>query len=148
MENKLELKKEHLSVYYPYKLEVTYQDCLSEKKVKAYLTGITDKEVETTYKRKRNGVHGDLISWKGNNSVKDLNFKLRLIPLSDFNGKIAKVLMDKYNCSLEIIKEVWELDWMEIDFPNITVKTYEMMCREHIDFNDLIGKGLAEIKIN
>ena len=85
---KLELK--HLSPYLNHKIQVSYLDWLEDKKRNtAYLTGISLEDgIETTYKRKKKGCSGDLISWKGNNNIQDLELKLLLRPLSDLNKEI------------------------------------------------------------
>ena len=74
-------------------------------------------------------------------------FKLILKPLSDFEKVIAKDLMEKFNCSLDIIQEVWKLIQGDINLEDISLKTYLMMCKNHIDFKGLIKEGLA-IDIN
>jgi hypothetical protein len=78
---------------------------------------------------------------------KMLEMKPILRPLSDFELVIAKDLMQKFNCSLDIIQEVWKLIQGDINLEDISLKTYLMMCENHIDFNRLIEAGLA-IDIN
>lgn len=83
----MKLELQHLAPYLPYKLMLSYFD-ISEYKRKAYLTGITLNEIETTYIRKIRGCSGDLISWSGNNDVIALQIKPILHPLSDLTKEI------------------------------------------------------------
>lgn len=71
-----------------------------------------------------------------------------LRPLSDFAsqitlGEIKKML----KCSSEAVYQIWELEDGRINIDKVYLETYNVMCRNHIDFNNLIKKGLA-IDIN
>ena len=66
-----------------------------------------------------------------------------LRPLSSFEKKSCLELMKTFNCSMEIIHEVWKLIQEEIKLEDITLKTYKMMCENHVDFNKLIEEELA-----
>ncbi len=61
-----------------------YINLSSNRKVKARLTAVclSNKSVETTYKRKKKGVAGDYIGIVGNNNLRDLKFVLDLEPIS------------------------------------------------------------------
>ena len=56
---------EHFFLYLPHKVTVIYPSS-DGKMTKAFLSGISDnwEYLETTYKRKKNGCNGDLISFK------------------------------------------------------------------------------------
>lgn len=73
---------QHLKGYLGTGLKVQYRDCLTNRKRTAFLSGITNDGMETTYPRKINGCSGDMISFEGHNNVIDLNVKLLLYPLS------------------------------------------------------------------
>lgn len=87
MKTKEELLKIY-SAYLPYKLEISYTDVLGGKITKAILSGVTNTEIETTYKRKRKGCIGDCISLEGRNNVFDLNVKLHLYSLDRLTQEI------------------------------------------------------------
>ena len=74
---------------------------------------------------------------------RDIRSKLILIHLSSFEKKPCLELMKDFNCSMEVIHEVWKLIQKEIKLEDITLKTYNMMCKNYIDFNRLIEKELA-----
>lgn len=66
-----------------------------------------------------------------------------LKPLSDYCGTmIAREGMDLLNCDLESINEIWDLQGTK-DLDVVSLKTYNVMCRNHLDFNNLIPQGLA-----
>jgi hypothetical protein len=74
-------------------------------------------------------------------------FKPILKPLSYFSVKrIARDIMEELQCDLSVVIELWDL-YDKGDLDNISIKTYNVMCKNHIDFNRLIEKGLA-ININ
>ena len=63
-----------------------------------------------------------------------------LIPLSDFEKVTGEYLMDKFNCTLNVVHEIWNLIQKEITLQDISYKTYVVMCKNHIDFQELIEK--------
>ena len=70
--------------------------------------------------------------------------KPMLIPLSYFNGKRrAKDVMEELQCDLCVVRQLWELEDGLKTLQEIRVETYNVMCKNHIDFNKLIEKGLA-----
>jgi len=73
--------------------------------------------------------------------------KLILHPLSDFEKVICKELMIKFSTSLIIIHEIWTLIQKEKTLNQINYETYLFMCKNHVDFNNLIENNLA-IDIN
>lgn len=75
------------------------------------------------------------------------DFKPILRPLSDFATDTAIILMNKFHCDLDTIHEVWDLNNTSITLEEISLSTYNMFCKNHIDFNELIDKNLA-IDIN
>lgn len=137
---KLELK--HLAPYLEHKVLLIYNDCMTEKKIKAYLTGVTTSEIETTYRRKKKGCSGDCISWKANNNVSDLNVKLALRPLSDF--KIDSDVFDHCDSDLKTRLIEGLKHYYIDDFPNWFMN---FLFAYHFDVFGLIEKGLA-IDIN
>lgn len=75
-------------------------------------------------------------------------WKPALHPLSEYCHKmIAGHVMSILNCDLKTIREIWELYDGTKKLENISLKTYNVMCKNHIDFNGLIDDGLA-IDIN
>jgi hypothetical protein len=71
-----------------------------------------------------------------------------LHPLSEYCGNITgRGVMDKLNCALYTVHEIWALRRGSVALNKISLKTYNVMCRNHIDFSGLIEKGLA-IDIN
>ena len=155
MDNKLSLKTQSLqtcvtssvltiddfAMYLPHKTEVQYTDYLSDRTRTAYLTGLTTIDIETTYKRKINGCSGDLISFKGNNNIQDLNVKFKLLPLSYYE-KFDEIVLEMSNYDMSMIDENPDL---VNRLPNDVIK---IMLKYHIDINGLIPKGLAVVKTN
>jgi hypothetical protein len=162
----MELTIKHLAPYLPYRLELKYNDALSGKR-KALLSGITIREIETTYKRKIKGCSGDLISWNGNNNVKYLKVKPILRPLSMLDKEI-EVNGEKF---IPIYK-FWQLAGYELgrgqyieSYPNYIKTSHlgiaiefkinisdilssnynvvEKLCEWHFDIFGLIDAGLA-----
>lgn len=72
------------------------------------------------------------------NSIKPI-----LRPLSDYFRKTGKQVMDELNCSLDVVQEIWELTDGRKKLDQISVKTYNVMRENQIDFNRLIEAGLA-----
>lgn len=87
-------QQEKYSFHLPYKPVLTYIDCLTNRNRKAFLTGVSEKDVETTYKRKINGCSGDLISFTGNNNIKELKVKPYFRPFSQLTKECVQ---DDYN---------------------------------------------------
>ena len=70
--------------------------------------------------------------------------KPMLIPLSYFKGRRrAKDVMEELQCDVRVVQELWELENGLKTLEEIRFKTYNVMCKNHIDFNKLIEKGLA-----
>jgi len=155
MNDKLTIQE--LAAYLPWEVEVRYKDCMSDKYKKALLTGINKLDIETTYKRKINGCVGDIISFKGNNNIDDLNFKILLLPLSHLtkpkNGTDGITWFDdicwnlfdsrtpdNYECSKIVLNELLQADKVQID-------TYyglvEYLLKNHFDLFGLIKRGIA-----
>ena len=89
MKDKEKIKIEYLASYLPHKVSCSYKVYSDEeKRLVATLTGINTDGIETTYKRKRKGCVGDIISFEGNNNICDLDFKLILRNLSDLTKEI------------------------------------------------------------
>ena len=145
----MKLEPKHIITYLPHNVLVKYKDIFSNRYHKAYLTGVSRTDgIETTYKRKKDGCSGDYIHWVGRNSVVDLEFKLILHPLSGFAGKrTAGDVKSELNCSLAIVKELWEYITGDKTLEEISYGLYLVMCKNHIDFFRLIEEGLA-IDIN
>jgi hypothetical protein len=110
------LKLEYIVGYLPYKVECSYKEYSHEtKRFNAFLTGASSDGIETTFKRKKRGCSGDIIGFKGNNNINDLEFKLHLHDLSDLTKEIevdgekfvpivelAKIEDKSFNRSLEV----------------------------------------------
>lgn len=126
---KLELK--HLAPYLPYGLKIQGQ---THKEI-AVLSCCTATSVNIEGRTFQYGMWADLF-----------DIKPILRPLSDFENVAAKDLMVKFSTSIDVIQEVWRLI-EEKDVDEIKFKAIQMMCENHIDFNNLIEKGLA-IDIN
>lgn len=70
--------------------------------------------------------------------------KLILSPLSDYCGKmIAKDVMSLLDCDFETVNEIWDLYSGAIKLEDVKLKTWDIMCKNHIDFNRLIENDLA-----
>ena len=132
---KLQLKKEEIIPYLVYDLKVMDLYDNKERFFVGYSINHTEPVKISVYKNLLST--GRLLS-----EVKPI-----LRPLSSFEKKSCLELMKTFNCSMEIIHEVWKLIQGEIKLEDITLKTYNMMCKKHIDFKRLIEKGLA-IDIN
>lgn len=128
--DKLELLKKSLPMYLNHELKVKQ----GKKNYAIILDGI-------------NFSYQDVDVYSGDETYRLDSIKPYLRPLSDFEKVIAKDLMEKFNCSLSIIQEIWKLIQKEIKLEDVSYKTYLMMCKNHIDFNNLIEKGIA-IDIN
>ena len=67
-----------------------------------------------------------------------------LRPLSMYCGKmIAKDAMKLLNCDVSVVHEIWELQDGTKSLDQISVKTYNVMCENHVDFDRLIDANLA-----
>ena len=158
---KLDIK--HIAPYLPYGVNCRYKYLSSDKYTKAKLTGVTLREVETTYKRKRRGCVGDLIGFEGNNNIQDLKFKLELRPLSSLTKEIEhngekfvpiEKLKELYNKTVDdnihtieyhnihgfTIFGLMTHDSYEIGMP---LWIYETLFSWHFDVFGLIEQGLA-----
>jgi len=124
---KLELK--HLAQYLPYELRYA-----NTKNDKIY-----------TMKSVSNGINMVDFGWGDAMEIKEV--KPILHPLSDFEKAICKDLMIKFSTSLMIIHEIWNLIQKEKTLNQINYETYLFMCKNHVDFNNLIENNLA-IDIN
>lgn len=158
---KLELK--HLAGYLPYGLELQYVDCITSRKRRAILTGISKIDIETTYKRKIKGCSGDLIGWEGNNNTEEIKVKPILRPLSNITKEIevngekfvpiknifgSSLSMQGFNHYVNSFNNGFELTMTKgnktfyADFIQ-----YQKLLEWHFDIYGLIENGLA-IDIN
>ena len=151
---------QHLFPYLQHKVECIYKDCLSGRKINAILTSISydDNSLETTYKRKRNGCYGDIISFNGNNDIHDLEFKLKLHPLLKLTKKIEhdgeKFIPMARICSLLMISkyedETYEKIWYGIvnGYDKLTIqdskKLLDFLYQHHFDVLEIFNNGLIE----
>ena len=140
---KLDIK--HIAPYLPYGVNCRYKYLSSDKYTKAKLTGVTLREVETTYKRKRRGCVGDLIGFEGNNNIQDLKFKLELRPLSSLTKEIEHN-GEKF-VPMERIKESQRHLFFrnDIDAPldGLQFSEIQKLFSWHFDVFGLIEQGLA-----
>ena len=131
----MELKLEHLAHYFPFDLRCKILNYKSDYVGREY------GHIEGYY-----FLAGKCHYMFGGKSeagkTSDL-FMPILTPFSDFEKVIAKDLMNRFNCSLKVIEEIWKLKQGEIKIEDITCESYLMMCENHIDFNNLISEGLA-----
>lgn len=66
-----------------------------------------------------------------------------LRPLSDFwKMKLGEVMLE-LKCTNSQVQEIWQLYSGDIKLKDVCVGTYEIMNKNHIDYNHLITKGLA-----
>ena len=151
---KLEIK--HLASYLEHKVVLSYTDCLTKRKRNAFLSGISNKEIETTYLRKIKGCSGDYISWDGNNNVHDLQVKPILFPLSsltkeiNFNGETFVPIYKIYEFEQWDTDELYEIinngtiEGIYNDLNLIPYSHAEKLFEWKIDVFGLIDAGLAE----
>ncbi len=66
-----------------------------------------------------------------------------LHPLSEFNSYTIRELTIKLECTISQVREIWDLEEGKKTIDQITFGMIDIMNRNHIDYNDLIGKGLA-----
>lgn len=126
----MELEFKQIAAYLPY--EIKAQD-------------VATKEIRTvtwlhfTYTAETVGLNH--LIYEGLMLVKH---KPILRPLSDYFGnKTGREVMDELNCSSDVVCEIWELADGRKNLDQISLKTYNVMCENHIDFNRLIESGLA-----
>jgi hypothetical protein len=114
----MKLKLEHLAAYLPYKLKA---NSTFLRKTTTYTLSVDN-----------------LYDWlKGDH-------RLILHPLSEYCGKVtAGEAMKLLNCSMKVINEIWDLESDRIELEEISLETYSVMCKNHIDFNKFIKSGLA-----
>ena len=74
-------------------------------------------------------------------------YKLLLHPLSEFKGMTVDSIMVKIECHRFHAYEITKLVSGENELEELTIGTYKVMCKNQIDFNNLIENGLA-IDIN
>jgi len=68
--------------------------------------------------------------------------------LSEYRGEITRGEVERsLNCRPAVVYQIWELGSEARQLRDVTLEAYEVMCKNHIDFNQLIEKGLA-IDIN
>jgi hypothetical protein len=117
---KIELR--HLAPYLPYSLKYLYNDEILE------LDGLD--------------VNGDAFNCDMGETPFE-NIKPRLIPLSFFKYKILKDIKLELECSHNQVMELWCFMDGSISLDMVTVGLYNVMCKNHIDFNNLIPAALA-----
>jgi hypothetical protein len=134
---KLELK--HLAPYLAHKLKVM-------RPMKKAISSTPDTYEISELK----GMYFDdfVNDWKVELSDKSTtlleNIKPSLRPFSEYCGKtIAKDVMNKLNCDSFVVHEIWDLENGDKVLDEISVRTYNILCKNHIDFNKLIPEGLA-----
>ena len=131
---KLELK--HIAPYLPYGLNLLEEFDINDDKVRI-LRGIELDFVVT-----------DLERFPFNQRLNYYEIKPILHPLSEYCGQItAGDIMKKLNCNIKTVHQIWDLQSNEINIENMSVGAYNVMCKNHIDFNNLIENNLA-IDIN
>lgn len=142
---------QELAAYLPWEVEVRYKDCMSDKYKKALLTGINKLDIETTYKRKINGCVGDIISFKGNNNIDDLNFKILLLPLSHLTKEIehkGEMFVPYDKLKTVVSEEQWVLicNTISDEYKKVIDMPYwwvRQLLEWNFDIFGLIDRGLA-----
>jgi len=131
---KLEFKQ--IACYFPYELKIMqYRDDL-KLSFESILISLSNDTLGVTSPR-----------FPFNEKIQYHEAKPILRPLSDFEKVICKELMIKFSTSLIIIHEIWSLIQKEKTLNQINYETYLFMCKNHVDFNNLIENNLA-IDIN
>jgi hypothetical protein len=134
----MELKLEELLPYLRYRLKCLNQNLPDTEMVVEELIGVSN---HITWSGIFNARHGS-------NHIPICGIKPILKPFSYFSGKrICRDVMEELQCDLDSVHELWQLEDGSKTLEQIKVKTYNVMCKNHIDFNRLIEKGLA-ININ
>ncbi len=138
---------EHFFLYLPHKVTVTYPSS-DDKMIKAFLTGISDnwQYIETTYKRKKNGCNGDLISFKdgkkrGHECYIE-NVRLMLVPLSKLKN-INSIFFQEMNCDLQNQIEINEVAIGHRHYSDISFRSISLALKNHLDIFNLIPQELA-----
>lgn len=143
--------------------DIEYPDT-NNKKITARLTTVGLSEIETTYKRKRKGCVGDILSFKsnGNHKCDALNTKLSLFTLSaitDEDAMEVKSIINK-QCIGEESGEHLQITLNDIlgDIEVLALATFETVdyLRSkgyalpylHWTVDELIEAGLFKIKKN
>jgi len=138
---------EHFFLYLPHKVTVTYPSS-DDKIIKAFLSGISDnwQYIETTYKRKKNGCNGDLISFfDGKNRGHECyieNVKLMLVPLSKLKN-INSIFFQKMNCDIQNQIEINEVAIGYRHYSDISFRSISLALKNHLDIFNLIPQELA-----
>jgi hypothetical protein len=136
---------EHFFLYLPHKVTVTYPSS-DDKMIKAFLSGISDQYIETTFKRKKNRCNGDLISFKdGKNRGHECyieNVKLMLVPLSKLKN-INSIFFQEMNCDLQNQIEINEVAISYRHYSDISFKSLSLALKNHVDIFNLIPQELA-----
>jgi hypothetical protein len=122
-------------------LELKHIDHYLRHGLKAIILGSLDIISEVDFE------HGIVTGLNnGNCLVKDI--KLALHPLSEYCGETTGgEVKKKLNCSFDVVNEIWNLQSGHLSLEQISVETYVVMCKNHIDGFGLIESGLA-IDIN
>lgn len=138
---------EHFFLYLPHKVTVTYPSS-DDKIIKAFLSGISDnwQYIETTYKRKKNGCNGDLISFfDGKNRGHECyieNVKLMLVPLSKLKN-INSIFFQEMNFDLQNQIEINEVAIGYRHYSDISFRSISLALKNHLDIFNLIPQELA-----
>ena len=127
---KLELKD--LAHYLPYNLMIQGQ---TNGEI-AEMSCITETSVNITSRNFQYGMWADLF-----------DIKPILRPLSNFRDKIIRDIKIELDCSINQVTELFCLIDGSIRLQDITLGLYTVLCKNHVDFNNLIENNLA-IDIN
>ena len=100
-------------------LLLKYKNFSTNRYLTAFLTGVNNTEIETTYNRKIKGCHGDIISFNGRNNIKDLDLK----PLLRSLDSLTKLITVKgYNDDKEFVpSEKLSVHLFDFDFIDMVV---------------------------
>lgn len=130
---KLELK--HLAPYLDYDLQCREYASKIDKKemINSYMRGITKTVESFVIDTIFNGITETL-------SIEE--FKAILNPLSDYIDILGKGI-NMLNIDVQDQIELCDFADKKIGLSQVSYGLYEIMCKNHIDFNRLIEKGLA-----
>ena len=128
----MKLESHHIAPYLPYGLKVQTEHIEANRVYT--LTGLSAKYDRVDL--------DDDYGWSYIGGIKPI-----LHPLSDFRDKIIRDIKIELDCSINQVTELFCLIDGSIRLQDITLGLYTVLCKNHVDFNNLIENNLA-IDIN
>jgi len=124
------------SSYLPHNVKIEFETTMSWS---TNLVGLSYNEGEEDFKIQSDRFNkNDKLSWG-----LSCYAKLILTPMSILQTMFLVDIENYLDCSHEQVQELMNFKSKDIKLNDISYGLYEAMCKKHIDFNDLIGKGLA-----